>query len=177
MTGRIAESGHVIIIAPSGMVPPLAVRGRVPNYLAIPFGERIEVVVGRPPDIAQVHGPEDLVRFRLLDVRSHAVGWNTLLARHPDLAQRNTFKIDAVETTPLALAMVHEGVLALLPWPVSRQLVQSLSLMECTAIPGIPGAGNYIIEQARGRSSRTVVQELLQVLRQAVATDYDPLLS
>lgn len=132
------------------------------------------VVVGKPSVVSQVRGPKDLIRFRLLDVRSHAVGWNTLLARHPSLTQLRTCKIDAVETTPLALAMVHEGLaLALVPWPVSRPLVESLGLVECIAIPGIPGAGNYVVEQARGRSTRMVVQELFQALRQAAASDHD----
>jgi LysR family transcriptional regulator, glycine cleavage system transcriptional activator len=133
------------------------------------------VVVGRPSDVAQVRGPDDLVQFRLLDVRSHAVGWNTLLARYQTPARRRTIKIDAVETTPLALAMVHEGLaLALVPWPVSRQLVHSLGLAVCTTISGIAGAGNYIVEQGKARSSRTVVQELFQALQQAAASDQDP---
>ncbi|TPJ81924.1 LysR family transcriptional regulator [Mesorhizobium sp. B2-5-13] len=132
------------------------------------------VVVGRPTDVAEIHGADDLARFRLLEVRSHAVGWNTLLARYPGLAQRHVFKIDAVETTPLALAMVREGlVLALVPWPVSRQLLQSMGLAVCSGIPGVAGAGNYVVELARDRSSRKVVQELFQALRQAAASDRD----
>ena len=69
--------------------------------------------------------------------------------------------IDAVETTPLALAMVNQGpVLALVPWPVSRQLVQSLGLLVCTAVPGIAGSGNYIVEQVSERFLFRTVQRL-----------------
>lgn len=133
------------------------------------------VVVGRPSDVAGVQGPDDLGRFRLLDVRSHAVGWNAILDRYPTLPNRSALKIDAVETTPLALAMLREGVaLALVPWPVSRQLVQSMGLAVCAAIPGLAGAGNYIIEQARGQSSRNIVNELSDALRQAGSAETLP---
>ena len=130
------------------------------------------VVVGRLNDVQRIDGPAKLLDFRLLDVRSHALGWNTLLARYAGFLEEPSLTINAVETTPLALAMVNEGfALALVPWPVSRQLVQSLGLVVCTEIPGIAGSGNYYMEQRSGRSSRPAVQALVQALRQAAPSD------
>lgn len=131
-----------------------------------------QVVVGRPDDVERIKGPEALLSFRLLDVRSHAEGWNTLLARYAGLLDERTLKIDAIETTPLALAIVNQGlVLALVPWPASRHLAQSLGLVVCTTIPGVSGLGNYYIEQPSGRGSRPAVQALVHALRQAAASD------
>ena len=130
------------------------------------------VVVGRSHDIQRIEGPEALLTFRLLEIRSHAVGWNTLLARYADLPEGQALATDVVETTPLALAMVSEGLgLALVPWPVSRQLVQFLGLVVCNAVPGVVGSGNYYIEQPPGRTSRPAVQAVVQALRQAAASD------
>jgi len=128
------------------------------------------VVVGRPHDVERIDGPEALSGFRLLDVRAHAVGWDTVLARYDGSLARSDLTIYAVETTPLALAMVGEGLgLALVPWPVSRQFVHSLGLAVCPAVPGVAGSGNYYIEQRSNWSSRRAVLALVEALRLAAA--------
>ncbi|MFB9942091.1 LysR family transcriptional regulator [Gluconobacter oxydans] len=39
------------------------------------------VVVGQPQDVERITTAEAVMDYKLLDVRSHAVGWNTLLSR------------------------------------------------------------------------------------------------
>jgi len=135
------------------------------------------VVVGRPADIKRIDVPQALLTFRLLDVRAHAVGWNTLLGSYAGLQRDPTPMIDSVETTPLALAMVNEGLgLALVPWPVSRQLVQSLGLVMSTAIPAVAGTGNYVVEESAVRPPRQAVYDLVNALHEAAARDRGDLL-
>ena len=130
------------------------------------------VVVGRRDDVNRIDRPEALLAFRLLDVLAHAVGWNTLLALYARSLKGPPLSIASVETTPLALAMVKEGLgLALVPWPVSRQLVQSLGLVVCTVLPAISGSASYIIEQPSGRSPRSAAQALIQALHHAADDD------
>jgi LysR family glycine cleavage system transcriptional activator len=131
------------------------------------------VIVGKQEDLQRIEGPEVLPTFRLLEIRAHAVGWNSLLARYDGLPGEAGLMIDSVETTPLALTMLREGSgLALVPWPVSRPLVQSLGLAVCQNIPGVAGVGNYYIELSKRRASHPAVQALVEALRQAGAKDW-----
>lgn len=126
------------------------------------------VAVGSPENVAAITGPEDLAGFRLFDVRSHAVGWNTVLTRYADVLDSVPLTIESVDTTPLALMMVKEGAaLALVPWPASQHLAVSLGLAVCHRIQGVQGLGNYCIEQPAGRLSRPAVAALVQDLRAA----------
>ncbi|MFT8897617.1 MAG: LysR family transcriptional regulator [Acetobacter sp.] len=131
------------------------------------------VVIGKAPDIEAITDASDITDFRLLDVRSHAVGWNTLLTRYPGMADDPALTVESVDTTPLALMMIKEShALALVPWPASENLVQALGLEVCKTIPAIPGLGNYYIEQFTGHGARPIIHTLCEELRKA-ARDTD----
>ncbi|MEJ5118390.1 LysR family transcriptional regulator [Gluconobacter cerinus] len=124
------------------------------------------VVVGQPEDVDRITTADAVADFKLLDVRSHAVGWNTLLARYPGVFEDTSLTIESVDTTPLALMMVKErSSLALVPWPASQNLVEALGLTVCSALPAIPGLGNYYIEQFSGQGVRPVIRTLFEELR------------
>ncbi|GEB04868.1 LysR family transcriptional regulator [Gluconobacter roseus] len=126
------------------------------------------VVVGQPQDVERITSANDVVGFKLLDVRSHAVGWNTLLARYPGLSDEPSLMVESVDMTPLALMMVKESsALALVPWPASQNLVEALGLSVCTVLPAISGLGNYYIEQFSGHGVRPVIRTLFEALRQS----------
>ncbi|NVN38147.1 LysR family transcriptional regulator [Komagataeibacter swingsii] len=124
------------------------------------------VVVGNLPDVETIVNADEITDYRLLDVRSHAVGWNTLLTRYSGMIDEPGLIVESVDTTPLALIMVKEShALALVPWPASQNLVQALGLGVCKAIPAIPGLGNYYIEQFTGHGARPVIDRFCEYLR------------
>ncbi len=128
----------------------------------------MHVVVGKKQDVDNITDTHEITDFRLLDVRSHAVGWNTLLTRYPGMLDGAAQLVESVDTTPLALMMVKEShALALVPWPASQNLVQALGLDVCKTVPAIPGLGNYYIEQFTGHGARPIINRLREDLRKA----------
>ncbi|AHK71511.1 LysR family transcriptional regulator [Gluconobacter oxydans] len=126
------------------------------------------VVVGQPQDVERITTAEAVMDYKLLDVRSHAVGWNTLLSRYPGISDTSALTVESVDTTPLALMMVKEGsALALVPWPAAQNLVEALGLTVCNTLPAIPGLGNYYIEQFSGHGVRPVIRSLFNELRRS----------
>jgi LysR family glycine cleavage system transcriptional activator len=149
--------------------------------LAIRFGEEphlvrhptwlmgmAHVVMCRKDDVAKIADIEELLSYRLFDVVSHAMGWEALLSHNYGASRGRKLKIEAVDTTPLALVMVSQGLgLAIGHVPVCGPLAASLGLEICPLIPKTPGPGNYYMEQAVNRPQRSTVLRLEQALQAA----------
>ncbi|MCF5032733.1 MULTISPECIES: LysR family transcriptional regulator [Pseudomonas] len=151
--------------------PDLTIRfGKEPHLLRHP-GRLMGlsyVVMGRKKDLANLNTLDDLLSFRLLDITSHTMGWIALLNYHFGPMPERSLKIEAVETTPLALMMVSQGLgLAIGPVPVCLPLATSLGLGTCTWIPKTPGPGSYILEQPTTRPLRSAVLKLEEALHMA----------
>lgn len=126
------------------------------------------VVLCRQEDIARIRSLDDLQSFRLLDVASHAIGWNALLAHNFGSMQGRNLNLEIIDTTPLALMMVSQGIgLAIGHLPVCGPLAASLGLVSCPFVPRTPGPGNYYLEQPVSRPQRTAVLKLERALQQA----------
>ncbi|MGH0230382.1 LysR family transcriptional regulator [Sinorhizobium meliloti] len=126
------------------------------------------VVMGREEDIARIASLDDLLSFRLYDVASHAIGWTTLLNHNFGHQSGRQLKIEAVDTTPLSLMMVSQGLgLAIGHLPVCGPIAASLGLVVCPLVPRTPGPGNYYLEQSHDRPQRPSVGRLAQALQDA----------
>lgn len=149
--------------------------------LAIRFGEEPQlvrhpgrlmglsyVVLCRKEDIPNLTTLEDLLSFRLLEMPSHAMGWMGLLSHNFGPMQGRQLKLEKVDTTPLALMMVSQGLgLAVSPVPVSLPLADALRLEVCPLIPITPGPGNYYLEHPSNRPQSSAVLKLEQALHAA----------
>lgn len=126
------------------------------------------VVLCRKEDLHQMNDLESLMSFRLYDVVSHAIGWNALISHNFGVARERSLRLEAVETTPLALMMVSQGLgLAIGHLPVCGPLAASLGLEICPLVPRTPGPGNYYLEQPAARPQRASVLRLEQALQAA----------
>jgi LysR family transcriptional regulator, glycine cleavage system transcriptional activator len=126
------------------------------------------VVMCRKEDKARINSLEDLLSFRLFDVAAHAMGWSALLSHNFGPMRGQHLKIEIVDTTPLALIMVSQGLgLAISHMPVCGPLAAALGLEICTIVPKTPGPGNYYLEQAVNRPQRSAVLQLEQALHAA----------
>ncbi len=126
------------------------------------------VVMCRNEDIARIGSLKDLLSFRLYDVASHAIGWAALLNQNFGPQPGRHLKIETVDTTPLSLMMVSQGLgLAIGHLPVCGPIAAALGLVVCPLIPKTPGPGNYYLEQPRDRPQRVSVGRLVQALQEA----------
>ena len=108
---------------------------------------------------------DDVLAHRLFDVASHAVGWSAILGRTPGAAQHGGPRIEMVDTTPLALMMVSQGLgLAIGHLPVCAPLARALRLTVCPVIAGVAGPGSYYLDHPADRPQRASVQSLAQAL-------------
>lgn len=126
------------------------------------------VVMCRKEDVARIGSVEDLLSFRLYDVASHAIGWTALLNYNFGPPQGRHLKLEAVDTTPLSLMMVSQGLgLAIGHLPVCGPIAASLGLVVCPFVPRTPGPGNYYLEQPQDRPQRPSVSRLERALQEA----------
>jgi DNA-binding transcriptional LysR family regulator len=126
------------------------------------------VVMCREEDVARIASLDDLLSFRLYDVASHAIGWTALLNHNFGHQPGRQLKIETVDTTPLSLMMVSQGLgLAIGHLPVCGPIAASLGLVICPFVPKTPGPGNYYIEQSRDRPQRASIGRLAQALQEA----------
>ncbi|MEW9612411.1 LysR family transcriptional regulator [Shinella sp. S4-D37] len=126
------------------------------------------VVMCREEDIARIASLDDLLSFRLYDVASHALGWTALLNHNFGHQPGRQSKIETVDTTPLSLMMVSQGLgLAIGHLPVCGPIAASLGLVVCPFVPKTPGPGNYYLEQSQDRPQRASVRRLMQALQEA----------
>lgn len=126
------------------------------------------VVMCRKEDVPRINDLASLLSFRLYDVVSHAMGWTALLSHNFGPMHGRSPRLEAVDTTPLALMMVSQGLgLAIGHMPVCGPLAASLGLEICPLIPKTPGPGNYYLEQPVSRPQRAAVLRLEQALQSA----------
>ncbi|MBX5218754.1 LysR family transcriptional regulator [Rhizobium sp. NLR8a] len=129
------------------------------------------VVMCRDEDLEKLQTVEDLLTFRLFDVASHAMGWTALLNHNFGPVSGRSTKLEVVDTTPLALMMVSQGLgLAIGHLPVCGPLAASLGLRICPVVAKTPGPGNYYLEQPVGRPQRPAVLRLERALQEAAQT-------
>lgn len=123
------------------------------------------VAVARRGDLAQIRTVDDLLGFRLFDVASHATGWVQLLAGMAGFTGMRPPMIEGVETTPLALLMVSQGLgLSVAHMPVCAPLARSLDLAICSLVPPAPSPGRYVLHFRRKPAQRPAVQLLAEAL-------------
>jgi len=149
--------------------------------LAIRFGEEAHlvrhpmwlmnlshVVMCREQDLTRLGDLEALLSFRLFDVAAHTMGWNALLNHNFGSLQNRNLKLDIVDTTPLALMMVSQGLgLAIGHLPVCGPMAKSLGLVTCPLVAGTPGPGNYYLEDAVNKPMRPSTLLLKEALFRA----------
>jgi LysR family transcriptional regulator, glycine cleavage system transcriptional activator len=154
---------------------------RVTADLSIRFGEEprlardpgwlmglSHVVMCRRVDLPQLQTLDSLLSRRLFDVPSHAVGWSAMLNRSLGPLHGLRPQIEPVDTTPLALMMVAQGLgLAIGHLPVCAPMAKALHLAVCPVLPTTPGPGNYYLEHAPDRALRPATQRLAQALQTA----------
>jgi LysR family glycine cleavage system transcriptional activator len=154
---------------------------RVTPDLSIRFGEEprlardpgwlmglSHVVMCRRVDLPHLQTLDNLLSWRLFDVASHAVGWSAMLNRNLGPLHGYRPQIEPVDTTPLALMMVAQGLgLAIGHLPVCAPMAAALDLAVCTLLPPVPGPGNYYLEHTSDRPLRPTTQRLAQALQAA----------
>lgn len=152
--------------------PDLAIRfGEEPQLVRHPgwLMGMTHVVLGRTEDIAGIDSLEELLAsFRLFDLAPHVMGWEALLNHNFGPMPGQQLRIETVETTPLALVMVSQGLgLAIGHYPVCAPLARALGLQACPLVPRTPGPGNYYLEQRVDRPQRAAVLRLQRALQAA----------
>lgn len=151
--------------------PDLAIRfGEEPHLVRHPtwLMGMSHVVMCRKQDLAHINSLDALASYRLLDVASHAMGWTALLNHNFGPMHRRNIRLEIVDTTPLALVMVSQGLgLAIGHVPVCGPLAESLGLEICPLIAKTPGPGNYYLEQPVNRPQRSAVLRLERALQDA----------
>lgn len=158
---------------------------RVTADLAIRFGEEPQlarhpgwlmglshVVMCRAQDLPRLRSVDDVLAHRLFDVASHAVGWSAILHRSVGPMHGRRPRIEAVDTTPLALMMVSQGLgLAIGHLPVCAPMASALNLAVRPVLPPTPGPGNYYLEHASDRPLRPETQLLAMALQTKACCD------
>jgi LysR family transcriptional regulator, glycine cleavage system transcriptional activator len=129
------------------------------------------VVMCRAQDLPQLRTLDDVLGHRLFDVASHAVGWSAMLHRNQGPLHGHRPRIQVVDTTPLALMMVSQGLgLAIGHLPVCAPMAASLNLGVCNVLAATPGPGNYYLEHAADRPVRPATQRLALALQTEAIT-------
>ena len=150
------------------LTPDLSIRfGEEPRLVRHPgwLMGMTHVVMCRTEDLAALRTLDDVLAHRLFDVASHAVGWTAILSRTPGAARHGHPRIETVDTTPLALMMVSQGLgLAIGHLPVCAPLARALRLTVCPVIAGVAGPGSYYLDHPADRPQRAPVQGLAQAL-------------
>jgi LysR family transcriptional regulator, glycine cleavage system transcriptional activator len=153
------------------IVPDIAIRfGEEPHLVRHPsrLMGMSHVIMGRKEDIARINNQEDFLSFRLFDVASHAMGWSAILNHNFGSMHGKHLKLEIVDTTPLALMMVSQGLgLSIGHMPVCGPLAAALGLEICPLVPKTPGPGNYYIERPMNRPQRSAVLQLERSLQAA----------
>ncbi|TGQ89218.1 LysR family transcriptional regulator [Mesorhizobium sp. M8A.F.Ca.ET.208.01.1.1] len=154
--------------------PDLAIRfGEEPHLVRHPnwLMGMSHVVMCRKEDAPKITDLESLLSFRLFDVISHAMGWTALLTHNFGPMQGRNLMLESVDTTPLALMMVSQGLgIAIGHVPVCGPLAASLNLGVCSFVPKTPGPGNYYLEQSVNRPGRAATLHLERALQAAAQT-------
>ncbi|MGY2197603.1 LysR family transcriptional regulator [Pseudomonas gingeri] len=149
--------------------------------LAIKFGEDSDLVrhpgrlmglsyvaMCRKADLPRLTSLEDLLKYRLLEMVPHSMGWMGLLNHNFGPMRAHSLKLAPVDTTPLAFMMVSQGLgLAIGPVPVCLPLAASLGLEICPLIPVTPGPGTYYLEHPANQPQSAAVLRLEQALHEA----------
>ena len=126
------------------------------------------VVMCREEDVSRIGSLDDLLSYRLFDVASHAVGWTALLNHNYGAMHGRQLRLDTVDTTPLALMMVSQGLgLAIGHLPVCGPMATALHLAVCPLVARTPGPGNYYLEQPANKPQRPAVGRLERALQDA----------
>ncbi len=151
--------------------PDLMIRfGEEPHLVRHPMWlmRLSHVVMGRRDELDTIRSLDDILSFKLFDVASHAMGWTALLNHNFGAMQGRKLRLEVVDTTPLALMMVSQGLgLAIGHLPVCGPLAESLGLEVCSFVATTPGPGNYYLEQPVGRPPRPAVLRLERALQEA----------
>ena len=158
---------------PHSTAPDLEIRYR--DETAAPPGMQplirvTQVVLGRPQDVARITDLEALLSFRLFDVATNVTDWRRMLDLTFGASAGRNPMIDTVDTTPLALLMVSQGLgLGIGHMPVCAPLAQALGLAVCPLLPPVPGQGGYFLETAPNQRASGAVQKLIDALHEAAA--------
>jgi len=120
-------------------------RGAVPL-----FGETL-FMVAAPKCARAIATPDDLARYRLLDVAQHRAGWHQVLAQLPGADLRH-MRLAMVDTTPLALMIAAQGLgVALARAPATDNMVAALGLERLALSPEVRGLERYVLLRPEAR--------------------------
>ncbi len=154
--------------------PDISIRfGEEPHLVRHPLWlmGMAHVVMCRRIDLPKIVDLKSLLSYKLYDVAAHAVGWPVLLSQNLGPMTGRTMILETVDTTPLALVMVAQGLgLAIGHLPVCGPLAETLDLVVCPILPKTAGPGNYYLEQSRGKPPRRAVLKLEAALQEAAQT-------
>jgi len=127
-------------------------------------GERTELFaehlypVARPAVAKQIKTPDDLCRFRLLQVNGHRQSWRLILSRL-GLTEDADLTICNTSSTLLALAMAElDDAIAIARAPTTDPLLEKFGLVPCIEGFQIGGEGTYAMTTHPGMRSGEAVQ-------------------
>ena len=110
--------------------------------IAVKYG-----VLGAPSVVREISTIEDLLKFRLLDVASHSVGWQSLLTDLAVHSKAGDIDIIPVENTPIAFSMAREGLgLAISLGEICDPLARALGLETVDTVPTISSTEQYYLD-------------------------------
>ena len=93
----------------------------------------------------KINSPEDLLRFRLLQVTGHRQSWRLVLNRL-GLAEESDLNICSTSSTALALAMAEQDdAIAIARTPTTDRFVEMFDLAPCIDDFQIGGEGSYVM--------------------------------
>ncbi|MFK0334765.1 LysR family transcriptional regulator [Rhizobium sp. NPDC090275] len=133
------------------------------------------VVMCRRIDLSKITDLNMLLSYKLYDVAAHAIGWSVLLSQNLGPIPRRQLRLEPVDTTPLALVMVAQGLgLAIGHLPVCGPLAETLDLAVCPLVPRTPGPGHYYLEHSRDKPPRRAALKLEAALHAAAQAAMQP---